>query len=101
MAAPAIGNLINAAWRFSQDYIELMGDGVMPADSMNYIPIEGFRVTFANANNHQITWGVYGSALVALRGFMDAHGWGPAVFRVIDGSNAVATGVLAQVPLSS
>lgn len=69
----------------------------MPAEGMNYIPVDGYRVMFANANNHQITWGVYGAALVALMQFMDAHGWGPAVFRVVDGSNAVATGVVKRV----
>lgn len=98
MGGPAIGNLINAAWRFSQNYIELMGDGVMPADGMDYPPVDGFRVTLWNTNNHQLTWGVYGSALLALRGFMEAHGWGAAVFRVYDGTNAVAAGVLIQVP---
>ena len=97
MASLEIRNLLNAAYEFSQDYIQLMGDGVIPADGMNYTPVDGFRVMFANTNNHQITWGVYGAALAALRDFMMAHGFGPAVFRVVDGANAVATGVVYKV----
>ena len=71
---------------------------MVPADGMNYIPVDGYRVTFANTNNHQITWGVYGAALMALRTFMAEHGWGAAVFKVVDGANAVATGVVTPVP---
>ena len=97
VAGPAVENLLNSAYQFSQSYIELMGDGVVPAAGMGHIPVDGYRLTFANANNHQLTWGVYGAAVVALTSFMQTYGFGPAVFSVVDGANQVATGVVAAV----
>lgn len=45
-----------------------------------------------NQNNHQITWGVLGSAVEALTNFMVLYGFGPVLIRIYDGINEVGQG---------
>lgn len=47
-----------------------------------------------NSNQHQTTWGVMGSAIVALRDYMSKNGWGGATFHIYDGANEVGAGAL-------
>lgn len=52
------------------------------------------ELTVSDANGHQVTWGVLGAAVVALRGFMQERGYGRVRFRIFDGENRVGTGEL-------
>ena len=75
------------------EHIENLGDGVMTAGVFNnWMSDEGMRVTVANANNHQVTWGVLESALEALGDYMEQYGYGSVVFDIFDGANQVGHG---------
>ena len=51
---------------------------------------QGLWLTAANANNHQLTWGVLAAAIHALLVLMGVeHWWGAATSTVYDGDNAV------------
>lgn len=54
---------------------------------------EDLAVWITNSNNHQVTWGVLGTALVAIGDYFEKHlGWGTVEFVVWDGDNEVAVG---------
>lgn len=54
---------------------------------------EGLVLSVANANNHQMTWGVFTTAMQALDDFIRENGgFVSATFDVFDGRNQVATG---------
>ena len=43
-----------------------------------------------NSNNHQLTWGVLGTALVAIGDYFEKNGgWGAVQFTIWDGDNEV------------
>lgn len=54
---------------------------------------EGLTLEVTNANNHQMTWGVFSSAMEALDDFIRENGgFASATFDVYDGQNQVGTG---------
>lgn len=58
----------------------------------------GLALHVWNINNHQVTWGVLGAALVGLQDFMRAKAvWAEASFYVYDGGVEVGAGVLGVV----
>lgn len=72
------------------------GDGVI---GQGYVAYEqnGLELHYENANNHQLTWGVVGSATYALWGYINwlASTWatvGAVNFMVFDGAAQVGTG---------
>lgn len=51
-----------------------------------------------NENNHQMTWGVLGSAIQAVQDCMlNIEEWGTATFSIWDGQNEVGFGVLGHL----
>lgn len=59
------------------------------------LTVNSMMVEIWSVNNHQVTWGVLGSALWGLRKYMESDGlWGNAWFQIYDGSNLVGTGIL-------
>lgn len=69
-------------------------DRVIPVAGNNF-GIDGPRMglTWANANNHQLTYGVLQNALVALRSWMIFfNGCGLIEYDIFDGGNQVGTG---------
>lgn len=74
------------------------GDSVL---AQGYVTYEeyGLQLHFENANNHQLTWGVVGSATFALWGYVNwlTSTWGAVgaiTFEVFDGLAQVGTGQL-------
>lgn len=51
-----------------------------------------------NTNNHQLTWGVLGAAIDALRDYMSQAVTGPGEswFSIFDGQNEVGMGTIAE-----
>ena len=74
------------------------GDGVLAQGYVNYEE-HGLQLHFENANNHQLTWGVVGSATFALWRYVIwlASTWGAVgaiTFEVFDGLAQVGKGQL-------
>ena len=81
------------AYLIVEEHIQNLGDGVMTAGVFNnWLSDEGLRVTVANANNHQVTWGVLESAFEALGDYMEQYGYGSVIFGIFDGTNQVGQG---------
>ena len=58
---------------------------------------EGLGIWVKNSNNHQLTWGVLGTALVAIGDYFEQNGgWGAVQFRIWDGDNEVAIGRIGE-----
>lgn len=77
-----------------------MHDGVIPAAQAvggvwQWNVHLGLALQTWNANNHQMTWGVLGAALLALQQYMEAIGYGTVTFDVMDGANWVGSGRLS------
>ena len=54
---------------------------------------EDVAMWVTNSNNHQLTWGVLGTALVAIGDYFEENGgWGAVEFAVWDGDNEVGVG---------
>lgn len=54
---------------------------------------DGLQFRFQNANNHQLTFGVINTALVALTDWVEQHEIATCTFYVFDGENQVGEGV--------
>lgn len=69
-------------------------DGVIPVAGHNFgIDAHGMGLTWANANNHQLTYGVLQNALEALRSWMMFFGaCGIIEYDIFDGGNQVGVG---------
>lgn len=78
-------------------YIRNGGDRVMSsAVPTTFQTQEGMVMNVANANNHQMTWGVLKSAMVVLDDFIKENGgFASATFDIFDGKNQVGTGKIA------
>ena len=78
--------------------VEAAGDGLLPQGQWTFPSTTGsLMLGVRNANNHQLTWGVANSALVALSGFMRVFGWWPTTFDIFDGGTQVGTGIIEAV----
>ena len=75
-------------------YIGTGGDRVMTsATGTTFRTEEGMTLAVANANNHQMTWGVLQSVLAVLEDFINENGgFVSATFDIFDGRNQVGTG---------
>ena len=71
------------------------GDRLMRATEMAYGSSQVF-LQVANANNHQLTWGVFLEALTLIKQFLDVNGgFQSATFDILDGENQVGTGSIS------
>ena len=79
-----------------RQHLSSNADGPIPNGRFS---TEGYGVKWfvVNDNNHQVTWGVMGSAIEALTNFMVLYGFGPAIFAIWDGPNLVGRGLLQPV----
>lgn len=98
---PGMGilSILSSAYNHAQEHIEAMGDGVIRALSNGQIfqlqGVNGLALSVFNANNHQTTWGVLASAVLALADYMAGQGtYCAAAFTIYDGHNEVGTGSL-------
>lgn len=72
--------------------ISLRGDGLIGVSGYWAKTNACLTVRISNANDHQITWGVFGSALLALGDYMVKSGSGGVAFLIYDGENEVGQG---------
>lgn len=86
-----------------QDHIAQHGDGLLQHGifMFNLLAAENVDCHFyaANTNNHQLTWGVVGSAVQALSNYMlTESNAGVATFTIFDGGTEVGFGSIDVVP---
>lgn len=88
--------IISSAYNYALNHIEISGDGVVRTLGNGRIlqqQAHGLALAVFNANNHQMTWGVLASALLALVDYMAGQGtYRAAAFTVFDGHNEVGSG---------
>lgn len=94
-----VNRLLSSAHNLAQEHIESMGDGVIRTLSNGRIlqlqEVNGLAMSVFNTNNHQTTWGVLASAVLALVDYMAGQGtYCAAAFSIYDGHNEVGTGSL-------
>ena len=92
-----MARILDDASLFVSQMIQRGGDGLIPRGFWN-LEEYGLELAFWNASNHQQTWGVIGSALLALLEYFEHRvriGSVRAIrFQVWDGRNQVGTGWL-------
>lgn len=80
-------------------YLDIVGHMFVDGDhelvahgAFTFAGAQGLLFTAANANNHQLTYGVLAEAVEALTSYMRGAGFGRALFTIFDGANAVGSG---------
>lgn len=101
MTGPAIPQLLLNLFNQLTRKIQRGGDSVISGGVYRWG--SGFPhaivVSFMNANNHQLTYGVVRSAVAAVKGYMASDGdYGLMSFDIWDGDNQVGTGVIGYPP---
>ena len=86
-----------------QDHIAQHGDGLLEHGIFMFdlLASENIDCHFyaANANNHQLTWGVVGAAIHALSNYMlTENNAGTATFTIFDGNTEVGFGSVDVLP---
>lgn len=95
-ALPALvmQSMLTLSHKYALDYLTLLGDGLIPHGMVNWVGDDDLLLTVKNAANHQVTWGVLCSALVALSDYMSGFGYGAATFGIFDGGTQVGQGTI-------
>lgn len=95
-ALPALvmQSMLTLAHEYALNYMQLLGDGVIPDGMVKWVGDDNLLLSVKNAANHQVTWGVLGSALVALSDYMSSFGYGAATFDIFDGGSQVGQGTI-------
>ena len=73
-------------------HIEAHGDGDVPRGEARWAGNDGTVLRVANANNHQLTWGVLGVAIQGVKSVLGEGALGRASFVIFDGRNMVGRG---------
>lgn len=91
-------HLLLSAYDAVLHQINTHGDGLLPQGHYT-LQEHGLELTFVDANNHQQTWGVVGSALMAIGEYFAQYlgSFGAITFAVFDGPHMVGTGAM-QLP---
>lgn len=86
-------NLISSAMEeITQMLKELDFDGPIFGGAFTQV-YDDLALWVKNSNNHQLTWGVLGTALVAIGDYFELNGgWGAVEFAVWDGDYEVGRG---------
>lgn len=85
--------MISEMYSYIIGHITLEGDGLVPEGAFEWRSY-GFSLRTWNANNHQTTWKVLGTAAFALMDYMSKSGWATARFDIYDGAHQVGSGVV-------
>lgn len=95
-ALPAVvmQSMLTLSHKYALDYFMLLGDGLIPHGMVQWVGDDDLLLTVKNAANHQVTWGVLCSALVALADYMSGFGYGAATFGIFDGGTQVGQGTI-------
>lgn len=85
------------AWDIARTHVDRSGDGIIGHNGgYTLVGDAGIRLSAWNVNNHQLTWGVLGAALMAVMDYMRVKDWyGAVTFDIYDGVNKVATAFLS------
>lgn len=86
--------MLTLSFEYVLKYIELLNDGVIPGGIIRWVGEDDLLLTVKNAENHQVTWGVLGAALIALGDYMSKFGYGAATFAIFDGGSQVGQGTI-------
>ncbi|MCJ1301924.1 hypothetical protein MMC08_004725 [Hypocenomyce scalaris] len=90
--AGPISQMLNTAMEFVTNAVNTSGDRNIPGGFFQ-VRYANLLLRVQNANNHQVTYGVLGAALIALGDWMQEQGkWGALTFEVWDGDNQVGSG---------
>lgn len=87
-------SMLTLSSKYVLDYMQLLGDGVIPDGMVKWVGDENLLLSVKNAANHQVTWGVLGAALMALSDYMSEFGYGAASFGIFDGASQVGQGTI-------
>ena len=87
-------SMLNLASKYVLDYMQLLGDGVIPGGMVKWVGEDDLLLFVKNAANHQVTWGVLGAALMALSDYMSKFGYGLVSFAIFDGDSQVGQGTI-------
>ena len=103
MAPAAVMTLLHQALTDIQRHVARAGDGLIPNGAYIFdwkSSGADCEVYTINSNNHQQTWGVVGSALLAVSDYMLSNNiMGPAEFTIYDDGIEVGQGTIDVSPL--
>ena len=68
MSAAVVQAMLTLGSQYVLDYIELLGDGVIPNSLIEWPGSDGILLRVRNAVNHQVTWGCAGCCSYGFRG---------------------------------
>ena len=89
-------SLLNSVYHELMNRIARVGDGPIQFGGMFIENTEAWlRISFGNANNHQLTWGVAAASVQAMATFMQQAGAGQLTWQIWDGMNRVGMGGIA------
>lgn len=100
VAGNAVRDMLDEAMAYIANNIDFSGDVVIPG-AFNWLGDDYLKLTVWNSNNHQTTWGVLRSALMALEDYMSQHVYGLASFTIIDGAHEVGEGTIGSFTMKS
>ena len=96
MSAAVVQAMLTLGSQYVLDYIELLGDDVIPNGLIEWPGTDGILLSVRNAANHRVTWGVLDAALTALGDYMSKFGYGVARSGIFDGNNQVGQGTIGS-----
>lgn len=90
----AIQSLLSAAYDEIMAGLDTHGDGLVAGGIFQKLGAGNAMLRTMNSNNHQLTYGVLGAALSALKAYMSQYHYGAASFTIHDGMVEGARGVI-------
>lgn len=96
IAGDAVRDLLDEAMHNIVNNINFNGDGLIPG-VFNWLGDENLKLSVRNSNNHQTTWGVLRSALLAVEDYMNHNVFGMISFTINDGAHEVGAGMIGSI----
>ncbi len=91
--ANVVADLLDQAIAYVQNQAALQ-DGIIGTAGYRRLGAQALTLLAEDANHHQLTWGVLGAALQAVKEYMSQSGnsFGTAYFSIYDGDNQTGKG---------
>ena len=84
------------AYQSVYDHVHDLGDGLLADGAFTWAIGPQVVLSVWNADNHQTTWGVLGSALYAIADYFHTYGiFAAGTFDIYDGPNQVGSGSIS------
>lgn len=90
----AVESLLSAAYDEIVANLNVHGDGLVAGGIFQKLGAGDIVLCTMNSNNHQLSYGVLGAALSALKAYMSQYYYGAASFTINDGMVEVAKGMI-------